>query len=56
MEDLAFDTNGDVLDVPGRVVQPGSFTLRVEERSAQVVLQGSTLDEADWVRLSTYAS
>jgi hypothetical protein len=56
MDDFAFDTNDDVLDRPGRVCQPGTFTLSVEGSTARVRLLGNPTDEGDWVRLSTYAS
>jgi hypothetical protein len=54
MDDFAFETNNDVLYEPGRMVQPGTFRIEVEDLSAVVTLAGSSLDERQWTRLSRH--
>ena len=56
MDDFAFDTNDDILDKPGRMCQPGTFTISVEHLRATVLLAGNPANEDDWVRLMTYAT
>lgn len=54
MDDFAFETNTDVLDKPGRMLQPGTFRIEIAGLQAVVNLVGSSLDERQWVRLSEY--
>jgi len=54
MDDFAFETNDDVMDAPGRVVQPGAFTLSVESQRARVRFLGNPSDESQWLVLSRH--
>ena len=51
MEDLAFEASEDTVDVPGRYVQPGTFTIAVGEQKVKIKLRGDPLQTNDWTKL-----
>jgi len=53
-DDFGFETNDDILNQPGRMIQPGTFTVSVEGSQAGLRLQGDAENVSAWTRLSTY--
>jgi hypothetical protein len=51
MEDLAFEASDDIIDGGGRFVQPGTFSVRVGDKTAKIVLRGDSLKTKDWITL-----
>lgn len=51
MDDFAFEASDDVIDGGGRFVQPGTFTVFVEDASFKLTFAGDPLLEADWLKL-----
>lgn len=48
MEAFAFEASDDVIEGGGRCVQPGTFTLNVEEHTLKLVFVGDSLKTEDW--------
>lgn len=51
MDDFAFEASDDVIEDGGRFVQPGSFTIFVEDLSFKLTVAGDPLRQGDWLRL-----
>lgn len=51
MDDFAFEASDDVIDGGGRFVQPGSFTVFVEDLSFKLIFAGDPLLENEWLQL-----
>lgn len=48
LDAFAFEASDDVIEGGGRYVQPGTFTLNVEEHTAKLVFIGDSLKTEDW--------
>jgi hypothetical protein len=48
LDAFAFEASSDVIDGGGRFVQPGLFTVCIEEHSARLVFEGDPLRTQDW--------
>jgi hypothetical protein len=45
---FAFEASDDIIEGGGRYIQPGSFTVSVEQHTAKLVFRGDPLEVADW--------
>eukprot|EP00892_Ulva_mutabilis_P005303 jgi/Ulvmu1/3144/UM015_0184.1 len=55
MDDFAFEASDDVVNGGGRFVQPGSFTVVVEDVSFKLTFAGDPLLEGEWLQLDKRA-
>jgi hypothetical protein len=51
MEDFSFAASSDTVDVEGRYVQPGTFSVVVGDQVAKFRLAGDPLRMKDWTRI-----
>lgn len=51
MDDFSFEASDDVVEDGGRFVQPGSFTIFVEDLSFKLTFAGDPLLQGDWLQL-----
>lgn len=48
LDAFAFEASDDVIEEGGRYIQPGTFTVSVEEHTAKLVFLGDALKTEDW--------